>query len=445
MKYFIADKLEGEAQMKISELYVDGFKNIRGCKIILDGISAILATNDYGKSNLLEAIELGINFVHQSTEAKLRTMSNQNYIPKNRSYRIDRFTFEMTGECKFNNTNYLVKYRFSWNWRTADSLPQILTEELKVKVIHKKSRFYNIISRDKLDANIRKTATARCNKKVAINNSELVLNKLLAWDDYYFLPIIKQVNATEAFYEHQLNPDSPYNTPFIMMKGQQDFIELSTADEDMGKTLNYLKNNWPNEYHKIQDAFSILFPELDDIHIVERKIEEYDQIRESLPELDTITLAETEYRVFFYTKNFDSPIPIDYLSAGTKRVLLLLTMVVLANIRGLSLVEIEEAENHIHPKLLSSLLDILETLRGECNILISSHSPYMTQFIAANKIYVGIYSPNAIANFKKISNSGSKNIYKRAEEEGVSASEYIFNLLCDETDQQLSLFALTEE
>ncbi len=444
MQEFFADKIEGEMQMKINEIFVDGFKNIQQCKVILDGISAILAPNNFGKSNLLEAIDIGIDFISQSTEEKLRTMSRQNFVPKNSYYKVDHFSFAMVGECVFLDSNYVIKYEFSWQWKTANNLPQILTENLKIKEKRKNSRYYNIITRRKLNATIRSTAKARCDKKIKINNSELVINKLKEWDDFSFLQIVKQVNSVEAFYEHQLDAQRAYTTPLVMMKNQQDFIELSTADEDMGKTLNYIKEQYPLEFEKIQDALCLLFPELSEIKIVKRKLEEFDEIRKTFPENNSFVLAETEYRVFFQSPNFEFPISIDYLSDGTKRILLLLTMVALANIRGLSLVEIEEAENHIHPRLLSSLLDILETLRGECNILISSHSPYMTQYISANRIYVGLYSKELIANFKRISVAGSRRIYAYAEQEGISASDYIFNLLCGDAEDQKSLLTLTE-
>ena len=47
--------------MKLLSVSVSGFRNIAKTTIELGGISAIVSPNNYGKSNLLRAIDLVLN------------------------------------------------------------------------------------------------------------------------------------------------------------------------------------------------------------------------------------------------------------------------------------------------------------------------------------------------------------------------------------------------
>ena len=49
--------------MKIKSISVGGFKNLKRSTIQLNNITAIISPNNYGKSNLLEAIDFGVDFL----------------------------------------------------------------------------------------------------------------------------------------------------------------------------------------------------------------------------------------------------------------------------------------------------------------------------------------------------------------------------------------------
>ena len=51
--------------MKINSITVGGFKNLNTTKLELDNICAIISPNNYGKSNLLEAIDFGFDFIQK--------------------------------------------------------------------------------------------------------------------------------------------------------------------------------------------------------------------------------------------------------------------------------------------------------------------------------------------------------------------------------------------
>lgn len=45
--------------MKIQIILIDGFKNLSNVKITFDNITALVALNNFGKSNVLECIDFG--------------------------------------------------------------------------------------------------------------------------------------------------------------------------------------------------------------------------------------------------------------------------------------------------------------------------------------------------------------------------------------------------
>ena len=84
--------------MKIQAVLIDGYKNLSNVKISFDNITALVALNNFGKSNVLSGIDFGLSFIKASIERKKELMANSNLIPINckmlgRNYRYDRFRF----------------------------------------------------------------------------------------------------------------------------------------------------------------------------------------------------------------------------------------------------------------------------------------------------------------------------------------------------------------
>ena len=86
---------EGCIVMKIQAVLIDGFKNLSNVKIGFDNITALVALNNFGKSNVLAAIDFGLKFIKATVEDKADMMANSNLIPIN-SYMFGRnYKFQM--------------------------------------------------------------------------------------------------------------------------------------------------------------------------------------------------------------------------------------------------------------------------------------------------------------------------------------------------------------
>ena len=69
--------------MKIQAVLIDGFKNLSNVKISFDNITALVALNNFGKSNVLFGIDFGLAFIKATIEDKKEMMANSNLIPIN--------------------------------------------------------------------------------------------------------------------------------------------------------------------------------------------------------------------------------------------------------------------------------------------------------------------------------------------------------------------------
>ena len=108
--------------MKLLSVSVSGFRNIAKTTIELGGISAIVSPNNYGKSNLLRAIDFGFEFISSSSRQRDSMMRALSCMPLNPKLANDDYEFAITiddpslGEYRF------VRYGFSFAWLRDDDI-----------------------------------------------------------------------------------------------------------------------------------------------------------------------------------------------------------------------------------------------------------------------------------------------------------------------------------
>ena len=121
--------------MKIQAVVIDGFKNLSNVKIVFDNITALVALNNFGKSNVLSAIDFGIAFIKANVEDKLLMMANSNLIPMNTAMLGRNYKYEMEVSTEVDSAEYMVQYGFEFEWRdSVDKEPRIICESLRVKL-----------------------------------------------------------------------------------------------------------------------------------------------------------------------------------------------------------------------------------------------------------------------------------------------------------------------
>lgn len=422
----------GGSKMKISKIKIDGFKNIDNVQIELNkNILGLLSTNSYGKSNFLNGIVFGFNFIRLPKEKKHMMMMDMSNIPLNKKKLYNDFKFEIEVIDKNNNK---AIYGYAFSWENNKNKGRILEEYLKVKEFD--SQKYSLyIKRKNNVAMIKNSITGSCNKEIKINDNELVINKILFYDDLYYLDLIKEINNINIYVDRHFNTNNLYDVETILVKDNLAEYKLNDTI-NVPKMLFKIKENYPNKYEMIVNTIKDIFPFISDIRIVDYNL--CDLQSSNKKETEYFDIAKTLYFSVVIDKNIIRPIEISDMSDGVKRILLIFTILVLADINSYSLVAIEELENSLNPKMLQRYLISLSSFSKNTNVIITSHSPYLINYFEPENIYLGVPNDNGLARFAKIKEKSSVKILKDADSMDMLFGDYLFDLMSgDEEDLEI--------
>lgn len=423
--------------MEILRTKIKGIRNISEAEIVFGQMTALVGLNGYGKSNILDAIDFGIDFIKYPPQIKNRVMSAKSNVPILRSNAGQNFAFEIELEIQSNNESFIVEYSYEFSWSKAKLQPKIVGEWLKIKVNGKGQKYYTYISRDENVAKYKRSESGRCDTHVKIDEDMLVINKLLAFDDLYYLDIVKQVNEIPFFIERHLDASPAYDPDPFIFKGFEE-LELGGI-QNIPRAIYYLKKEHKDKFELLVNSFKQLFPRISDIDVREHKLNHDKHKPINISEDAPFMYTDSIYSMSVSDNLLIQPISFDRLSDGAKRIFLMLTYAIIADVKGLSMIAMEEPENSIHPGLFQSYLDILSQLVDKCKIIFTSHSPYVIQYLDPRSIYIGITREDGDVNFKRIAASKVNSLIKDATQYDRSIGDYIFNLLSnDDADEVLS-------
>jgi len=430
---------ERKKTMKLNKIKVGGFKNIGKTVIELNSMAALVSLNSYGKSNLLQAIHFGVDFIKSTEDGKRHMMSWIKGIPLTKSMASKDYEIEFEMQTTINKITYNVIYGYRFMWvRDDDAGSRIVGEWLKVKLNDKNQKYNQYINRNKENSVYKTSETGRCSNKIPIGSNELIINKLKAFDGLFYIEIIKRINNLSVYIERHLDASSSYiPDPFI--RTDMEVLEIESS-ANIPRVIFHLKKRFPDKYELLINSFMQLFPQITDISVEELtvKYSEKAQIPQDLP----IKVTNQLYVINVTDINLNQPINFESMSDGAKRVFLLLACILLADMNGLSLIAIEEPENSIHPSLLQSYLRVISQFLGECKVIITSHSPYILQYLEISNIYIGLPNSEGIAKFSKIRQSMQKTLINEASNVDVTVGDYIFDLLsgCEDDVEALGRF-----
>ncbi len=416
---------ERAKKMELLNITVGGFRNIGRTTVSFDSITALAGVNGSGKSNLMDAIDFGFDFIHQPNETRRKMMASSSQIPILKSIAGNNYFFSIEAKTESTTPGYYVEYGFEFSWQTDKSTAKIVREFLNVKKDEKYKRYASFIIREEERAVYLPSMTGRCDKAIKIEESALVLTKLLSFDDLFYADILSEVYSAQYFVERHLDASPSFAFDPFVTRG---FKELELAGiENYPRAIFYLKKTFPNKYKLLINAFKVLFPNVKDVNVEEYKLNQNKKFK--LSENAPIMVSDNYYSLSILDDNMIQPLRFERLSDGTKRVFLMLTAAVIADISGLSLIGIEEPENSIHPSLLQSFLDVISQLVKKCKIIITSHSPYIIQYINPHSIYIACANTTGESSFERIAANKVKILQNDADEYGKTTGDYLFSIL----------------
>lgn len=418
---------EGCVDMKIQAVLIDGFKNLSNVRISFDNITALVALNNFGKSNVLDGIDFGLDFIKASIEEKKEMMGNSNLIPINRSMIGRNYKYEMEVSTDIGDKEYIIRYGFEFAWKdNEDKEPRIISEFLKAKLNEKGQKFTQLINRTVDAALFKSSETGRCSTKIKVEEAELVANKLRAYDELYYVAIISKLNGMKIYMENNLDAKNFYWPDPIIRKGFEN--EIINAD-NLPRIIYNLKKHDSDKFELLKDVYFQLFPDIEDVIVRTFKIDagEGDQLPEDTPFIFTNSI----YVLFVKEKNLAKPVNFSMMSDGAKRVFMILTKIIVSSVSNISLIAIEEPENSVHPGLFQAYIQIISQLLDDCKVIITSHSPYIISYLDPSWIHVGMNRKAGVAEFFTFKKSGQKQLENDAAGFNMSMGDYLFSMLAD--------------
>lgn len=423
--------------MDIKRIKIDGFKNLKNIDLTLNNITSLLSINSYGKTNTLTAILFGIDFIIRNNETKKNQMMYSPVIPVNKNYLSNTFSFEI----EMNVKGEEVIYGYSFLWEKSGKKGKIVSEYLKVKEPTESQKFTFYIKRDENNSFYKPSKTGSCNKSVLIENYELIINKIKAYDELYYMEIIKGINSLKVFIDHDFNAIKPYNiTPIL--DGEVFSYDLS-GKNNIPTILYDIQKKRPERYKLIINTFTDIFPSIEKIDVVEIPIIAEKNIHNN--NIEPSKVAGKFYALIAKDKNLSTAIDFNNMSDGAKRILKVLTNLEIASNDGFSIVAIEEPENSLNPKVLQQYLIALNGFAKNIKVIITSHSPYLINYIDPSRIYIGLPNDNGIATFYKIKDKSVNKLMNDAENLDLRVGDYLFDLMSGDFSDLEILTKYTEQ
>lgn len=415
------------AAMKIQAVLIDGFKNLSNVRIKFDNITALVALNNFGKSNVLSGIDFGLAFIKASIDNKMEMMANSNLIPINQSMPGRNYKFEVEVLTEVAGKEYRVQYGYGFSWKCEEEEePEIVSEYLRFKLDEKGQKYTQLISRNEEFATYKSSETGRCSSKIKVEKTELVVNKLRAFDELYYANIIRKINSMKFYMENNLDAKNFYRPDPIIRKG---IGEMMIDIENLPRIIYQLKEKFNDKYELLKDVYIQLFPDVEDIIVKQYQINRVDS--DKLPDDVPFVLMNSIYVLYVKDRNLTHPIDFAMMSDGAKRVFMILAKIILSSVSNVSLIAIEEPENSVHPRLFQSYIRIISQLLDDCKIIITSHSPYIVSYLEPSWLHVGVNRKPGVGEFFTFKKSGQKQLQQDAEEFNMSMGDYLFSLLAD--------------
>lgn len=431
--------------MKILSTRIEGFRNIDNDTVAFGtGITSLVSVNSYGKSNLMNAISFAADFIKADPEVKSQMMASVYGVPLNRKLDSKNFVADMSFSMRMNDKEYIVAYGFSFEWIRNNERQttgcRIVKEWLTSRTDEKHQKPTKLIVRESGKSVYKSSETGRCSSMIMVEDNELIINKLLAFPDLYYKSIVENLNNIKVYVERDFDAARLYQkTPLIPKDtGVFEFSNMM----DVPRIVYSLKEGHSDQYEILVSTFMQLFPNIFDIDVKEVDLGELHGLK--LPVNAPYIITNKVYSMLVQDKNLNQPLNFKSLSDGAKRVFLMLTYTILANINGYHLIAFEEPENSIHPSLLQSCLSVICQLAGNCSIIIASHSPYIVQYVSTKDIYIGKPNDDGIADFAKIDAKRVKALLNDASVNSGSVGNYIFDLLSGGEDDAEILLSYLE-
>ena len=432
--------------MKLKSITIGNIKNVAETKLNLGTIVAVVSTNNYGKSNILEAIQFGFSFIGASARDRSNMMRWTRGIPLTPGLAGKDFVFAVEFDAPELGIYRYVRYSFSFAWFNDQTKMAYIKDENIEARENEHVRYTSYLKRDKGQYKAGKTKTGF--RKLSLSDDILALDILPSLEDIDIAEVVDKIKALSYRMCKTLELDNSYKLNPIKF----DFDTPSSIlfdDEDIPRALSILKEEHPDKYDLFAEMIYDLFPEFESIDLRTYTLKGQTVIsstedKEDKKRVIPYHIKDDLHSLIIRSKYLNQPISMEYMSTGTKRIIWLIANAVFGNCYGVNLIAVDEIETSIHPKMMRSLLESIAYVLEDTSMIVSSHSPYLIQYLKPECIYIGVPDDSGVASFKRINPSKVPALLKTSRDLGMSVGEYIFELLAGDDDSASILSAYLE-
>ena len=444
--------------MNIKRITVGNFKNLTETTLDLTRMIALVSTNNYGKSNLLTAVRFGFDFISASAKTRDSMMHWQRGIPLSPSLAGKDYVFSVEFDDPSLGEYRYVRYGFKFSWVNDLKTGAIITDETIEMRPNESVRYTAYLKRDKGQYRASKSLTGFRNITLAKNL--LAIDVLSAIDNIEISDVILRIKSLNyrmcdsLELNHSFNPN-PIEFDF-------DFDSNSSRvfdDEDIPRALSVLKRDLPDKYDLFLETIYDLFPEFEHVELNTYTLKASDTIQ---PQLQAVMVTEGSesvqnvqnipyhvrdeiHRLIIQSQYMNQPISMEHMSTGTKRIFWLIANAIFGGCYDADLLCVDEVETSIHPKMIRSLLESLVDILGNASMIVTSHSPYLIQYLKPESLYIGVPNDSGVAKFRRIQKSKIKPLLAVTRSLETSIGEYLFELMSGDTDSADILSAYLED
>lgn len=433
--------------MIITGIEVSGFRNISKTHLELDGITGLASPNNYGKSNLLEAIRFAFDFLNASPKSRHSMMAYEPGVPLASSNPGEDFSFSVEFEDEALEDYRFVRYGFSFKWVRDDGDGCKIVQETLQCNNRKGGMWSSYLKRGE---GYRTSHSTRSYRRLSLDDDQLAIDVLTAIEDIDINPVIRKIKDLRFDLATSIDPGSRFDPIPIEIRVSDG--HLAFDDDDLAGQLYRLKSEDEESYDSFEEAVYSLFPDFEMFEVGAYSIKPEDKARfedalsKSFDNEVPFRVRDEIYRIMVKSSHLNQPLPFSMMSAGTKRVVWLVANTVIASRKlGDQMLAIEEVETSIHPRMIHDLLELLSENLHDARLLVTSHSPYLVQYLKPEHLYVGVPSEDGMACFKRIKANKLKDFRKMAAARGMGFGEYLYSLMSSDGDQAAVLRSYLED
>lgn len=441
--------------MKILSVTVGGFRNVEETTFELGGIVGLVSPNNYGKTNILDALSFAIDFIQASVRERMSMMGYVGGMPLCPQLAKSEFSFLVEFEEPCLGEYRFVRYGFRFSWARDDGTGRAIADET-LEINSKRSGLWSSYLKRK-EGKYRSSHSTRSFRAINLDEAQLAIDVLTSIESIDINPAIQMIKEISFGVCDSLDAANRYSSlPFEFVDSSSDEKKVLFDDEDLPRALYRLKKSDPERFETFRYAVLTLFPEFENISVDAYEVRPEMKERYGLAGVALEDEGKEEkavpfhirdelYKVSVASRYLNQSVNISMMSTGTKRIIWLIANVVIANKQEASMLGVEEVETSIHPRMVQELLELIDESLGETSMLVTSHSPYLIQYLKPRNLYIGVPNDTGIASFKKIKEQALPSMMKAARERGFGFGEYVFSLVSSDDDGARVLMSYLED